>query len=105
MTVHKQQRALSPYDTGERAQPQVWVTPDQRRPAEDNRDSYGRVDFDDADGTTLCTIWVEGTDGGTSIIHIENHGMSGIERIVFDPNGEDTSPVFTVSHDGAGEKE
>ena len=50
---------LTPYDTGERAQPLVWVSADSRRPAEDERDRYGKVDFEDDGGETLATVHVE----------------------------------------------
>ena len=40
--------ALTPYDTGERLEPQLW-------PADDDPDRYGRVDFDDDEGATIVS--------------------------------------------------
>lgn len=54
---------LTPYDTGERAQPSVWVLPDRRRPEEFDADRYGKVDFEDDASETILTAWVEKIDG------------------------------------------
>lgn len=56
--------AASPYDTGARLEPHPWVhggTTGSRyqRPAEP--DDYGRVDFDDDEGTTIATVHIEGS--------------------------------------------
>jgi hypothetical protein len=54
---------LTPYDTGARMQPQVWVLPDRRRPEEFDADRYGKVDFEDDAGTTIATVHGERVDG------------------------------------------
>jgi hypothetical protein len=56
-------RELTPYDTGERCQPSVWVTADPRRPLEHDRDRYGKVDFEDDASEHVATIWIEKIDG------------------------------------------
>lgn len=43
---------LTPYDSGEVLEPNVWETHDER-------ERYGRVDFDDDSGDTLLTIKVK----------------------------------------------
>lgn len=49
---------LTPYDTGERAQPFTWEH-------DGESDRYGRVDFDNDEGATLATVYVarSETDG------------------------------------------
>lgn len=53
----------TPYDTGARLEPHLWVRDgitgsEYQRPAE--ADDYGRVDFDDDEGTTIATLHIEG---------------------------------------------
>ena len=53
----------TPYDTGARLEPHPWVRDgitghEYQRPAE--ADDYGRVDFDDDEGTTIATLHIEG---------------------------------------------
>lgn len=43
---------LTPYDTGERLEPEVWT-------AGEFRDHYGKVDFDTEESSTAVTAWVE----------------------------------------------
>jgi hypothetical protein len=56
---------LTPYDIGTRCEPKPWlpygtaVTP--ATPAE----NFGKVDFDDDEGTTVCVIHVERNGDGT----------------------------------------
>lgn len=59
---------LSPYDTGKRLEPHVWVRDKMVSPNGETRpaeiDEYGRVDFDADGGTTILTLFIEPTDGG-----------------------------------------
>ena len=87
----------TPYDTGARAEPEVW-----RHLSQEGR--YGKVDFEDCAGDTICTIWIEGTEDGESIIHIQNFG-GNITRVVFDQNGEDTQPEFVIDEPSQSETE
>lgn len=64
---------LTPYDTGERLQPGVWVTADPRRPEEFDRDRYGKVDFDKDESATIVTVWVERTADGF-VLNYYSHG-------------------------------
>ena len=89
----------TPYDTGARAEPRVWSL------LHGEADRYGRVDFEDSNGDTICTIWVEGTEDGESIIHIQNFGMGNIARVVFDQNGEDSEPEFVIAEPSQTETE
>jgi hypothetical protein len=50
---------LTPYDTGQRLEPAVWVLPDRRRPEEHEPDRYGKVDFNDDTNTTIATVHAE----------------------------------------------
>lgn len=56
--------SASPYSTGARLEPHPWVRDgitgsEYQRPAE--ADDYGRVDFDDDEGTTIATLHIEGS--------------------------------------------
>ena len=61
---------LTPYDTGERLEPHRWVTehtgPKQTTP----RDRFGRVDFDNDEGRTALSLYVERTAQGYTL-HVE----------------------------------
>lgn len=74
---------LTPYDTGERAQPMVWTTPDRRRPEEHDPDRYGKVDFEDDSGTTLATVHVERVDG-CYVLVAYSHSTDSIVRVNLD---------------------
>ena len=89
----------TPYDTGARAEPRVWSL------LHGEADRYGRVDFEDSNSDTICTIWVEGTEDGESVIHIQNFGMGNITRIVFDPDGEDAQPEFVIASQSETQRE
>ena len=62
---------LTPYDTGTRLQPMPWRTQPANLPDPEEADRYGRVDFDDDEGATLVTAYVEKTDSGY-VMHIIN---------------------------------
>lgn len=79
---------LTPYDTGKRLVPQVWVLGDRRRPAEHDEDRYGRVDFDDDTSTTILTVYVERGDDGQHTVHIETMGEEDVPVVL---NGEPLS--------------
>lgn len=60
---HEVDESASPYDTGARLEPHPWVHDgttgsEYQRPAE--ADDYGRVDFDDDEGTTIATLHIFG---------------------------------------------
>lgn len=57
MTASAIPDALTPYDTGERLEPQLW-------PVNDDPDRYGRVDFDDDEGATIVSAQVERLPSG-----------------------------------------
>lgn len=67
---------LTPYDTGDRLEPHPWV---QSRtvampgglPRQTATDDYGRVDFDDDEGRTVLSVYVERAGNGY-VLHISN---------------------------------
>jgi len=68
---------LTPYDTGKRAEPKVWPTPTRSEltstpPIERAliEADYGKVDFENDEGTTVATVWIEGTADGY-VVHID----------------------------------
>ena len=64
--------SLTPYDTGERAQPMPWQK--DRFEVKDTMkhgdpDDIGKVDFDDDEGATVATVVVERNDtGGYTVV-------------------------------------
>lgn len=77
--------ALTPYDTGERLEPSVWVTPDRRRPEEYDRDRYGKVDFNDDTDTTIGTVHGERVDG-THVLVVYSHETNTEARVNLNAN-------------------
>ena len=67
---------LSPYDTGARLEPHVWVRDDTASPGglprRATESDYGRVDFDADDGTTILTLSIERAANGYQL-HIDSH--------------------------------
>lgn len=66
----------TPYDTGARLQPQVWVHGTITSPTGKAREAvaadYGRVDFDTDDGTTIATLFIEPTERGFEL-RVDQH--------------------------------
>ena len=64
---------LTPYDTGQRCEPKVW-------PAYlSDPDRYGRVDFDNDEGGTVLTAYVESTPEGYRLVVEPFFDADGIE--------------------------
>lgn len=57
---------LTPYDTGEIAEPVIW--PSRSR---STTEDFGKVDFDDDEGATVVTIQVARDDTGRYAVHVE----------------------------------
>lgn len=68
-------QALTPYDTGDRLEPHPWVRGEVASPGGLPRrvetDDFGRVDFDDDEGRTVLTLYVERTEAGYTL-RVEN---------------------------------
>ncbi|CAM5539976.1 hypothetical protein [Leifsonia shinshuensis] len=81
----------TPYDTGARLEPHVWVhdgitSPDGlSRDAE--ADDYGRVDFDDDEGTTIATLWIEGSPTSAEEVFVLKLDVNA-SVIIHGPGGE-----------------
>ena len=70
---------LTPYDTGDRLEPQLW-------PLGEDPDSYGRVDFDNDESATILTAYVERErEGDGYAMHVA--GMSEPLNLVVDGGG------------------
>lgn len=57
--------ALTPYDTGEIAEPHIWPIRDS--------DGYGLVDFDDDESSTVATVIVTADGSGGWIVEVTAH--------------------------------
>lgn len=73
-------RNLTPYDTGQRAEPHIWPVPESlstvARVLDESR--FGKVDFEDEEGVTIATIWVERNERGHYIVHVSHDGDVGL---------------------------
>lgn len=76
---------LTPYDTGDRAEPSTWTpsnshlysmpVDDRARILAHHGDDFGKVDFDNPEGQTIATVWATPTvDGWT--LHIIEHAAT-----------------------------
>lgn len=67
---------LTPYDTGQRLEPHAWVQGQVATPGGLPRqvevDDYGRVDFDNDEGATVLTAYVERTATGGYVLHVDS---------------------------------
>lgn len=67
-------QALTPYDTGQRLEPHAWVQGQVASPGGLPRraipDDFGRVDFENDEGGTVLTVYVERTAEGY-MLHVE----------------------------------
>jgi hypothetical protein len=72
--------ALTPYDTGKRGEPHPWeiapsllegMSPIER---ELEVERYGKVDFDNDEGRTIATVWIERDELGRAVVHIQALG-------------------------------
>lgn len=62
---------LSPYDTGARCEAKPWIPYGERVTHATPAESFGKVDFDDDEGSAVCVAYVErGEDGGYTL-HVE----------------------------------
>lgn len=68
--------ALTPYDTGDRLEPRPWVQGQVATPGGLPRraevEDYGRVDFDNDEGATVLTLYVERTSTGGYVLHLDS---------------------------------
>lgn len=73
---------LTPYDTGERAEPHLLVMPGNAASldpgvnphADQLRENYGRVDFDDDESRTVATVHVsKDPASGAYVVHVIPH--------------------------------
>lgn len=78
MTASAIPATLTPYDTGARLEPYHW-------PVNDDPDRYGRVDFDDDEGTTIASAYVQRLPSGTYALCVTR--VSDV-RLVVDVDGE-----------------
>lgn len=81
--------SLTPYDQGTRLEPKPWQVQNLNLPDEEEADRYGRVDFDNDEGATGLTVYVEYDKlSEESTLHIGNVTDGAKLRIV----GDDSAP-------------
>lgn len=80
------ERYLSPYDTGKRYEPNPWALPPSRADLEEmppmalalEEARFGKVDFDDENGDTGFTVWVERNERGIPVVHVQQTGVDPV---------------------------
>lgn len=77
MTASIAPATLTPYDIGARLEPQVWHT-------DSDPDRYGRVDFDDDEGATIASAYVQRLPSGAYTLVVTR--VSDV-RLVVDVDG------------------
>ena len=86
---HELNGSVSPYDTGARLEPHPWVHDgtkgsEYQRPADP--DDYGRVDFDDDEGTTIATVHIEGSADAPEEVFVMKIAANA-PIIIYGPDG------------------
>lgn len=79
--------ALTPYDTGARAEPKPWEIRDpEAEPGSVawsmDQDRYGKVDFTDEEDASIATVWIEKSEHGQSIVHVQQLGAEVLVRVM-----------------------
>ncbi len=62
--------SLTPYDTGARMEPKLWVGKNQKPTNTADLDRFGRVDFENDEGASMVTVYVEPGEDGQVNVHI-----------------------------------
>lgn len=62
---------LTPYDTGARLEPKLWVTSTSGTLG--NASDFGKVDFENDESSTELTIYVEPDADSVNVVNIEVH--------------------------------
>lgn len=88
---------LSPYNTGERCEAKPWIPYDTKVSEATPTEDFGKVDFDNDEDGTECTIHVERAEDGRHVVVIDNHGDD--EDIIVSLRLEKTTVI--VDHSGA----
>lgn len=71
--------ALTPYDTGARLEPMPWHVQPRNLAAPDEAARYGKVDFDDEEGATFLTAYVERDEDKGYTLHADVQGDGAVE--------------------------
>ena len=71
----------TPYDTGERLEPKLYVTSTAGL-TRDNAKDFGMVDFDNDSGETLATVWAERNPDGSYTLHVEKFTELKVEVVL-----------------------
>ena len=82
---------LTPYDTGRRAEPRLWVTAERGDPR--STDDYGKVDFDGEEDFTIATLYMEReADGSYTLKGYANEAL----KVDIESN-DPTDPDLTIT--------
>lgn len=74
-------RELTPYDTGERAEPKLWVGSRQGLGKTNDPDDWGKVDFENDSGETIAVVYMQRDADGGYTLHVDDwNGDLTIQR-------------------------
>ncbi|MFF1880226.1 hypothetical protein ACFVVC_01990 [Pseudarthrobacter sp. NPDC058196] len=61
---------LSPYDTGARCEAKPWIPYGERVTEATPAENFGKVDFEDDEGSTVCVAYLERDKDGGYTLHV-----------------------------------
>ena len=62
----------SPYDTGERCEARPWIRCGEQVTQATPAESFGKVDFDNDEGSTICVVYVERRSDTGYAVHVQS---------------------------------
>lgn len=84
---------LTPYDTGDRLEPKPWsIAHTEPGGSAEDRDRYGRVDFDNDESGTEFTVCAKRGDDGKAVLEIDLMAAEGNFTVIVD--GVEYAPVL-----------
>lgn len=69
-------RDVTPYDTGAVLEPQPWLYESEGPYLSDYAEPaapWGKVDFDNDEGTSICMVQAVRSEGGSYIVHVHDY--------------------------------
>ena len=91
----------TPYDTGKRSEPKLWINPvsiDSSRADDD----YGKVDFEDDAGGTVATLYIEQSDDRSSYT-LKGYTNEPLKVDIEQEDPEEPQAYWDVAHEAGDE--
>ena len=75
---------LTPYDTGDRCEAKPWIPYGTEISEVFPAENFGKVDFDDEEDHTVCTVYVQRDEDGRHSVRVESMLEDDALRVVVD---------------------